>query len=291
MYEESLPKSQKIQVTEFPAIIQGDCKRVLESIDEVHNMVTSPPYYNAREYSQWASLYTYLHEMYLAAQGSFQALQKGGVFFFNIGDIFDNEKIIVKSKMGGKRIPLGAYIVLLFQKAGFELLDNVIWDKGEPQTNRHKNDGNNVPYYQRPANCYEHIFIFKKPGAKLKLNQNKKQLIDSNYQKFIPVYKIGPGGINRYGHTAPFPENVPLLSLQCFTNEGEIVLDPFLGSGTSVIAAAKNKRNGLGIELMDEYVQLSSKRANESGISVEIIDSTTGKSKTAKATQQLLKTF
>ena len=291
LYEESLPKSQKIQVTEFPAIIQGDCKRVLESIGEVHNMVTSPPYYNAREYSQWASLYTYLHEMYLAAQGSFQALQKGGVFFFNIGDIFDNEKIIVKSKMGGKRIPLGAYIVLLFQKAGFELLDNVIWDKGEPQTNRHKNDGNNVPYYQRPANCYEHIFIFKKPGAKLKLNQNKKQLIDSNYQKFIPVYKIGPGGINRYGHTAPFPENVPLLSLQCFTNEGEIVLDPFLGSGTSVIAAAKNKRNGLGIELMDEYVQLSSKRANESGISVEIIDSTTGKSKTAKATQQLLKTF
>jgi DNA modification methylase len=229
--------------------------------------------------------------MYLTAKGSFQALQKGGVFFFNIGDIFDNEKIIVKSKMGGKRIPLGAYIILLFQKAGFELLDNVVWDKGEPQTNRHKNDGNNVPYYQRPANCYEHIFIFKKPGAKLKLNQNKKQLIDSNYQKFIPVYKIGPGGINRYGHTAPFPETVPLLSLQCFTNEGEIVLDPFLGSGTSVIVAEQCKRKGLGIELKEEYVKLSTKRAQDRGITIEIIDSVTGKSKTAKATQQLLKTF
>ena len=285
LHKTNYRKSRKILVTKFPTIIQGDCNDVLENIGEVHNMVTSPPYYNAREYSEWANLYMYLHEMYLAAKGSFQALQKGGVFFFNIGDIFDNEKIIVKSKMGGKRIPLGAYIILLFQKAGFELLDNVIWDKGEPQTNRHKNDGNNVPYYQRPANCYEHIFIFKKPGAKLKLNENKKQLIDSNYRKFVPVYKIGPGGINRYGHTAPFPENVPLLSLQCFTNEGEIVLDPFLGSGTSIIVAEQYNRKGLGIELMDEYVQLSSKRAKDRGISIEIIDSQTGEHK--KATKEI----
>ena len=90
-------KTKKIDVTKFPAIIQGRCNDVLENIGEVHNMVTSPPYYNAREYSEWDSLYMYLHEMYLTAQGSFQALQKGGVFFFNIGDIFDNEKIIVKS--------------------------------------------------------------------------------------------------------------------------------------------------------------------------------------------------
>ena len=287
-------KTKKIDVTKFPTIIQGKCNNVLENICEVHNMVTSPPYYNAREYSEWDSLYMYLHEMYLTAQGSFQALQKGGVFFFNIGDIFDNEKIIVKSKMGGKRIPLGAYIILLFQKAGFELLDNVVWDKGEPQTNRHKNDGNNVPYYQRPANCYEHIFIFKKPGAELKLNKDKTQLIDSNYQQFVPVYKIfktKKKKVNRYGHTAPFPETVPLLSLQCFTNEGEIVLDPFLGSGTSVIVAEQCKRKGLGIELKEEYVKLSTKRAQDRGITIEIIDSTTGKSKTAKATQQLLKTF
>ena len=59
--------------------------------DSVQTIVTSPPYYNAREYSEWENLYIYLHEMYLAAKGSFQTLQKGGVFFFNIGDIFDNE--------------------------------------------------------------------------------------------------------------------------------------------------------------------------------------------------------
>ena len=211
--------------------------------------------------------------MYLVALGSFRALQKGGVFFFNIGDIFDNEKITVTSKMGEKRIPLGAYIILIFQKAGFELLDDVIWNKGEPQSNRHKNDGNNVPYYQRPTNCYEHMFIFKKPGATLKLNKNKKQLIITNHQEFLPVFKTfkkgsTPNGkpVNIYGHTAPFPENIPRMSLHCFTNEGDIILDPFAGSGTTIFTAIKEKRCGIGIELKEEYVKLSKKKIKEKGI-------------------------
>lgn len=245
-------------------IIPGDCRDVLEQIPEsITNMVTSPPYYNAREYSQWDSLYQYLHEMYEMAQKSFLKLEKGGVFFFNIGDIFDNEKIVVKSKMGEKRIPLGAYIIMIFKKVGFELLDNVIWYKGEPQSQRHKNDGNYVPYYQRPTNCYEHMFVFKKPGAKLHLNENKSELIKSNIQKFVPVYKIGHGGVNHYGHTAPFPKNIPQLSIGCFTNPGEIVLDPYLGSGTTIIAANKAGRTGIGIEINSEYVDLAEKRIED----------------------------
>jgi len=253
-------------------IITGDCRKVLKHFDEnyIANMVTSPPYYNVREYTQWHNLYQYLHEMYEMISESYIRLQKGGVFFFNIGDIFDNEKIIVKSKMGEKRIPLGAYIILAFKKAGFELLDNVVWNKGEPQSQRHKNDGNYVPYYQRPANCYEHMFSFKKPGAKLKLNSNRKENpITENIQKFVPVYKIGFGGVNRYGHTAPFPENIPTMSVRCFTNPGEIVVDPYLGSGTTIIAAAKNGRVGIGIELNREYSDLSVNRIEKREIKVK----------------------
>jgi len=235
-------------------------------------MVTSPPYYNVREYSQWHNLYHYIHEMYEMACESYIRLQKGGVFFFNIGDIFDNEKIIVKSKMGEKRIPLGAYIILVFKKAGFELLDDVVWNKGEPQSQRHKNDGNYVPYYQRPTNCYEHMFIFKKPGAKLKLNSNKKEnTLTKNIIKFSPVYKIGYGGVNHYGHTAPFPEDIPMLSVKCFTNPEEIMVDPYLGSGTSIIAAAENGRKGIGIEINPDYVDLSEKRIKRKGILVNVI--------------------
>ena len=249
-------------------IYHGDCTQVLEKLKKpITNMVTSPPYYNAREYSQWNSLYQYVQEMYEMACKSFEKLQKGGVYFFNIGDITDNEKIVVKSKMGEKRVPLGAYIILIFRKAGFELLDNVIWDKGEPQSNRHKNDGNFVPYYQRPANCYEHMFVFKKPGAELHLNKNKKEnLLTSNIQRFVPVYKIGRGGINTLGHTAPFPEDIPRLSIRCFTNSGEIVLDPYLGSGTTIITASKEKRIGIGIEKDKDFFNLSMKRIQDKNI-------------------------
>ncbi len=255
------------------SIIHGDCFKVLGKVkpNSVDNMVTSPPYYNAREYTQWENLYQYLHDMYKIATQSFTALKKGGVFFFNIGDIFDNEKIVVKSKMGEKRIPLGAYIILIFKQTGFELLDNIVWNKGEPQSNRHKNDGNFVPYYQRPANCYEHIFIFKKPGAQLCLNKNQHEnLITKNVQRFTPVYKIVPGGENKYGHTAPFPEEIPLMSVLCFTNPSEIVLDPFLGSGTSIIVSHEHNRVGVGIELNSEYVQLSLKRSQKVGVPVKL---------------------
>lgn len=254
-------------------IINEDALIILNKLkpNSIHNMVTSPPYYNAREYSQWQNLYNYLNDMYKIIIASHRALYEGGVFFFNIGDIFDNENIIVKSKMGEKRIPLGAYIILLFQKAGFDLLDNIIWHKGEPQSNRHKNDGNYVPYYQRPANCYEHMFIFKKKGN-LRLNSNfDENILNVNIEKFVPVYKIGVGGENRYGHTAPFPPDIPSFSILCFTNEKEIVLDPFSGSGTTPITATKNNRIGIGIELNSEYANLSLVKAKEEGIGSDLI--------------------
>ena len=159
----------------------------------------------------------------------------------------------------------------MFKKAGFKLIENIIWYKGEPQSNRHKNDGNYSPYYQRPANCYEHMFIFKK-GNSLRLNnETSENKLQSNIIKFMPVYKIGKGGVNRYGHTAPFPPDVPLLSATCFTNKGEVVLDPFSGSGTSPITAAKLGRKGVGIELNKEYAKLSIEKAKEQNISAKLI--------------------
>lgn len=239
-------------------ILWGDCLNVLKKMnsESVQLMVTSPPYYNAREYSQWKNLYNYLNDMYKICKASYDTLKPGSVFFYNIGDIFDNPNTIVKSKMGEKRVALGAYLILLFRKAGFELLENIIWNKGETQSNRHKNDGNFTPYYQKPANCYEHMFIFKKPG-KLKINKVLK--LDKNIQKFSPVIKINSKGENNFGHTAPYPIDLPLLSILTFTNQGDIVFDPFLGSGTTVYTAVNNERKGIGTELDTEYFELAKK--------------------------------
>ena len=236
----------------------------------INNMVTSPPYYNAREYSQWKNLFNYLSDMFNVNLKAHDSLIEGGIFFYNIGDIFDNENVI-KSKMGEKRIPLGAYAILIFEKAGFETLDDIIWHKGEPQSNRHKNDGNYTPYYQRPANCYEHMFIFRKKG-KLKINQTKEEVkIKKNIINFTPVFKIGRNGENKYGHTAPFPKMVPLLSVSTFTNKGDSVLDPFSGSGTTAIVANSKNRTGIGIEMNPDYALLSIEKAKEEKIKSSLI--------------------
>nr|MDO8114364.1 site-specific DNA-methyltransferase [Candidatus Sigynarchaeota archaeon] len=269
MNDEIFRKSRK----QLVYIVQDDCLHVLRTLgkESIHAAITSPPYYNAREYSQWTNLFTYLNDMYNVIAASREALVDGGIFFYNIGDIFDNERTIVKSTMGEKRIPLGAYIILLFQKAGFELLDNIAWYKGEPQSNRQKNDGNFVPFYQRPTNCYEHMFIFKKPGPlRLAKNRESNALI-SNVQKFSPVIKIGKGGVNKYGHTAPFPPDLPLLAINCFTEPGNFVLDPYSGSGTTPISASSCGRAGIGAEVSEDYARLSVEMARDMKLSVKLI--------------------
>lgn len=256
-------------------IVKGNCRDVLYSMDEgsVDNMVTSPPYYNAREYSKWKNIFQYLNDMYNIVNAASKALREGRYFLFNIGDIFDNENIVVKSLMGEKRIPLGAYIILLFQKCGFDILDNIIWFKGEPQSNRHKNDGNFTPYYQRPANAYEHIFIFRKKDKDFSSFKSKNDKID-NIQKFTPVIKIGREGKNRHGHSAPFPSKIPIISTQWFTKPDEIVLDPFAGSGTSPLAAAINNRIGIGIEINDDYINLTIEKCHSKNLKFECFNCT-----------------
>lgn len=259
-------------------LVNGDSHLVLKGIEEnrLSAAVTSPPYYNAREYSQWPNLYLYFYDMYNIMKESYRVLKPGSIFLYNIADIADNENTVVKSHMGNKRVPLGAYTIYFFEQAGFELVDNILWDKGEPQSNRQKNDGKFTPHYQKPLNAYEHMFIFKKPGAPLNLNDNWKEKRGSwnkNIVPFSPVIKINSKGENTFGHTAPFPEDIPKFVSDVFTqNSSDIIYDPFSGSLTSAIAANRAGRIGLGIELSPEYVEVSKKRASVEGLTVDVLN-------------------
>ena len=145
-------------------IIWGNCLRVLKGMksESIHLMVTSPPYYNAREYSQWANLNEYLEEMRIIIREAYRVLDNHRVFVFNVGDIFDNDHLTTNSTWGKRRIPLGAYFTKIFEEEGFTFVDDFIWDKGEVQSERHKNGSKPYPFYQYPMNCYEHLLIFHK---------------------------------------------------------------------------------------------------------------------------------
>lgn len=145
-------------------IIWGDCLNALKKMrsESIHLMVTSPPYYNAREYSQWENLNSYLEDMRLIIRETYRVLDNHRVWVFNVGDVFDNDNLKTTSVWGKRRLPLGAYCIKIFEEEGFEFVDDIIWDKGEVESQRHKNGGINYPFYQYPLNCYEHILIFHK---------------------------------------------------------------------------------------------------------------------------------
>ena len=214
--------------------------------------VTSPPYYNAREYAQWVNIYAYLFDMFNIARGVYRALKPGACYLFNIFDYFDNERSIVFSAMGQRRMILSAYVVDAFRRIGFELLGNVVWDKGEIEGKRGFNAGNFSPYYQAPFNCWEHVLVFRKPGANGQAIDFAAKLPAILGAK--PVIKMVRGQ-NTHGHTAPFPDALPELVLQ-FVARGNVVLDPFGGSLTTGRVAELRGVRSIQIERSRDYCDL-----------------------------------
>ena len=145
-------------------LYQGDNLTILRNMpdDSVQVIITSPPYYNAREYSQWDTLDSYLKDMSAVIQECYRVLDNHRPIVWNVGDIYDNDNRITTATWGKRRIPLGAYFTLMLEKHGFHFVDDFIWDKGEVQSQRHKNGDKPYPLYQYPINCYEHILIFYK---------------------------------------------------------------------------------------------------------------------------------
>jgi len=237
-------------------LYEGDCYDVLKSIvsEKFDGAVTSPPYYNAKNYSQWANIYCYLYDMYNIGKEVYRTLKEGAPYLFNIFDYFDNENSTVFSAMGDKRMILGSYIIEIFERIGFQLIDNIIWHKGEIQGKRNFNQGNNSPYYQTPLNCYEHILLFSKNNPNFELNYPK-------ILKAKPVMKMVKG-VNTLGHEAPYPVDIPKLLFNLIP-VGSTILDPFAGSLTTAKACCLNGYQSVNIEYKAEYCKLGLELLNE----------------------------
>lgn len=220
--------------------------------NQIGTAITSPPYYNAREYSQWRNLLMYLIDMMINCKSVFNTLIDNGYYLYNIGDIVNNDNIYVESNMSKKRLQLGFLSCLIFEKAGFNLVGNIIWDKGEVQSKRNSTMNHNSGYV-KCINCYEHVFVFKK---------GNETRIFNDVVKIKPVIKINSKGENTYKHTAPYPlELVDLI--KDFVTDDKYILDPFLGSGTTLKWCKIHGYKGIGYELNSEYYLLAQKYINE----------------------------
>lgn len=303
---------------EYNKIYNVDCVEGMKSLapDSIDLTVTSPPYYNAREYSTWDSLEQYLEDMKKAFTEVFRITKNHHNVIVNVGDITSR---VGKSKWAVRKVPLGAYFITMLEDIGFTYIDDFIWDKGEPQTKRHLGNPT-YPFYQYPVNCYEHILVFAKhtldktkipcPDCHTTLSQSNsctgigiqswecknphcptksahgrgkrfsaRSVMMNDYQtteneistdligkwrrdivKISPVIKTNCRGENTLGHSAPFPEDIPEMAIHFYSGVGDIVLDPFLGSGTTAKVAISNNRKFIGFEISPEYCEIAEER-------------------------------
>jgi len=224
--------------------------------NSVHLIVTSPPYYNAKEYSQWNSLEDYLEDMKMTFEECFRVLESGRKFCLNISDLPE------KGPYGVRWVPLGAELLKACQSIGFELVDRVIWLKTPIKGFQY----GSLPYPPSPLICdsMEYIFVFRKPGkadySYLTKNQREASKLTRNeygeFTKQIWSMRRVREKENINGHIAPFPDELPNRCIKLYSFVGDTILDPFGGSGTTTKMAIQNKRNSILYEIKKEYLKI-----------------------------------
>ena len=239
-------------------IVIGDSRRMKSVADNsMHLIVTSPPYFNAKDYSFWPTLEGYLKDMKATFAECFRTLVPGRKFCLNISDLPE------KGKSGVKWIPLGSETLKLCLDIGFELVDRVFWYKTPIKGFQY----GSLPYPPSPLICdsMEYVYILRKPnGAKpdyshiTKLQKEASKLTRAEYAEYTKqiwtIRRVRIKG-NENGHIAPYPDELPLRCIKLYSFVGENVLDPFGGSGTTTKMAILKKRNSVLYEIEKDYLK------------------------------------
>lgn len=245
-------------------IIIGDSRRMIElENEEIDLIVTSPPYWHIKDYGisgqigYGQTLHAYLIDLYRVFSECYRVLRKGGRLCVNIGDQFARSIIYGKYKV----IPIHAEIIAQCEDIGFDFMGSIIWQK---KTTMNTTGGANVmgsfPY---PPNGiveidYEFIHIFKKQGAIKRVSKEIKELSKLSKDEW-KEYFSGHwtfSGAKQIGHEAMFPDELPRRLIKMFSYVGDTVLDPFLGSGTTIKVALQLKRNAVGYEINENFLEI-----------------------------------
>lgn len=251
----------------------GDA-RDLSCIDDqsVHLIVTSPPYFTLKKYenneNQLAEIEDYesfLDELDKVWRECARVLVPGGRICCVVGDV------CVSRRAGGRHyiLPLHADLQVRARKIGLDCLNPILWFKianGVTEV-----QGNGAGFYGKPyqpgaivKNDIEHILFFRKGGSYRSPKPIQKAL--SMLTKVeMQTWLVGAwsdikGESTRQGHPAPYPEKLAERLIRLFSFAGDTVLDPFVGTGTTSVAALKTGRNSIGLEIEPKYFKMAKQR-------------------------------
>jgi len=231
--------------------ILGTAENMKELPDNsVHLMITSPPYNVSKEYDEDLSLKEYLQLLENSFRETYRVLVNGGRACINVANL-------------GRKpyIPLSDYISMIMLKIGFNMRGEIIWNKAASAS-----PSTAWGSWQSAANpilrdVHEYILIFSK-GEYNRVKGGKENSISK--EQFMEwtksIWTMNAERAKRIGHPAPFPEELPFRLIQLFSFKGDIVLDPFIGSGTTAVSAFKSDRKFVGYDISKEYIDLAKKR-------------------------------
>jgi len=257
-------------------LVRGDSRTLSFLPDQsVHLIVTSPPYWNLKKYrdhehqlGEIEDYETFLRELDKVWSHCFRALVPGGRLVCVVGDV-----CLSRRKNDGRHtvVPLHASIQEHCRVIGYDNLSPIIWHKIANAV--FEATGNGGGFLGKPfepnaviKNDIEFILMERKPGGYRKPTVATRVLSvisGENHKQWFQSIWSGLTGASTRNHPAPYPEGLAERLIRMFSFVGDTVLDPFMGTGTTAVAAAKWGRNSIGVEIDPHYFEMAEQRIRE----------------------------
>ena len=245
-------KKENIFPEEFiNKLIVGSAQNMRElPNNSVHLMITSPPYNVSKEYDDDLSLKDYLQLLENSFKETYRVLVNGGRACINVANL-------------GRKpyIPLSDYISKIMLEIGFNMRGEIIWNKAASAS-----PSTAWGSWQSAANpilrdVHEYILVFSKGDYKREKGKKENTITKEQFMEWTKsIWTMNAESARRIGHPAPFPEELPFRLIQLYSFKDDIVLDPFMGSGTTAVSALKCDRKFVGYDISKEYIDLAEKR-------------------------------
>ena len=268
MYQNIIGKlkiAEKFSLSEHIVVYPGECMELLKSIPDgsLQLIVTSPPYNIGKEYEKRLKLATYLEQQSYVIRECVRCLSPHGSICWQIGNYVEN----------GTIIPLDTVLYPIFASLGLKMRNRIIWhfEHGLHCSRRFSGRYETIIWFTKTDD-----FIFnldpvrvpqKYPGKKHfkgpKAGKYSCNPLGKNPGDLWIIPNVKSNHIEKTEHPCQFPVELIERLVLSMTNEGDWVLDPFLGTGTSIIAAVRHNRRGAGAETVPKYVQLAKKRIQQ----------------------------
>jgi site-specific DNA-methyltransferase (adenine-specific) len=260
-------------------IVIGDSRKLNKIQDKsIQLIITSPPYWQLKDYGTEDqigfndSYEEYINNLNLVWKECYRVLSDGCRMCINIGDQFARSVYYGRYKV----IPIRTEIIRFCETLGMDYMGAIIWQK--TTTMNTSGGGAIMGSYPYPRNGilkmdYEFILLFKKLGNAPKPTPEQKKASEMSKDEWIEYFSSHWNfyGARQNGHIAMFPEELPKRLIKMFSFVGETVFDPFLGSGTTSLAAKNLNRSSVGYEINKEFLPIIKEKMG--GDQLSIIDS------------------